>query len=61
VDDAEAVRVSRIEVEGAGATALIAPVGGTLDGQTLEVQLAKVGGGWKVGALRRFADPLPGR
>lgn len=55
----EAVTVSKVEVDGEGATADAAFKGGNLDGQTVEIALVEEGGEWKVDELTGFAkfDP----
>ena len=48
--------VSAVEIEGSSATAETALTGGGLDGQTLEVALAKDGDHWKMDEVVKFTD-----
>jgi predicted small secreted protein len=52
---AESVDVSKIEVEGETATAEVAVTGQGLNGQTLELELAKEGGDWKLNSSLGFS------
>jgi hypothetical protein len=52
--DPESVTVSEVKVDGSSATAEAALVGGTFDGQTLEVGLVEEDGDWKVNQFERF-------
>jgi hypothetical protein len=47
-DPAESVSVSKVEVNGESATAQVEVEGGTLNGQGVEIELAKEGGDWKL-------------
>jgi len=52
---AESVDVSNVEVDGEKATAEVEVKGSGLDGQEIEVALAKEGGDWKMNELVSFA------
>ncbi len=52
----DSVVVTNIQVDGDTATADAALTGGFIDGQTLEIALAKDGDQWKVDQLTGFAD-----
>jgi ABC-type glycerol-3-phosphate transport system substrate-binding protein len=47
-DPAESVSVSKVEVDGDSAKAQVEVEGGSLDGQGVEIELAKEGGDWKL-------------
>jgi ABC-type glycerol-3-phosphate transport system substrate-binding protein len=51
----ESVAVSNIEIEGETATADAAITGNVLDGQTIEAEVVKEGGAWKLNAITGFA------
>jgi hypothetical protein len=53
-EGAESAAVSNVEVEGSGATAEVALTGGSLDGQTLEVELVEAGDQWKLNEVVKF-------
>jgi hypothetical protein len=53
---AESVSVSGIDVDGNTAGALAAIEGSSLDGQTMEIALAREGGRWKLDQLVRFVE-----
>ena len=53
---ADSVEISEVSVEGDVATALVTNSGGSFDGSTLRVRLAKDGRHWKVDELTGFAD-----
>ncbi len=55
-NDPEDVTVSEVEVEGSDATADVALVGGSLDGQTVSVALVEEGGDWKMDRITGFAS-----
>lgn len=55
-NDPDSVKVSKVEVNGANATANVKFKGGSLDGQTVEVALVEEGGNWKLDQLTGFAD-----
>jgi hypothetical protein len=55
-EPAESVDVSNIKVDGETATAEAAINGSGLNGQTLELELAKEGGDWKLNEFLSFAD-----
>jgi hypothetical protein len=50
----EAATVSKVKVNGSRATAQVAPRGGTLNGQTVEVTLVKSGDQWKLSEIVKF-------
>ena len=52
---ANSVAISAVKVDGDRATATVANEGGSFDGSRLAVRLAKVGSGWKLDRLIRFA------
>ncbi len=52
---AKSVEVSNVEVNGSKASAEAAVSGGSLDGQTVEIDLAKQGDQWKLDELAGFA------
>jgi ABC-type glycerol-3-phosphate transport system substrate-binding protein len=52
---AESVEVTNVEVEGSEASAEAAVTGGSFDGQTLEIEMAKEGDQWKLNELAGFA------
>jgi hypothetical protein len=52
---AKSVAVSNVEVNGSKASAEAAVTGGSLDGQTMEIDLAKEGDQWKLDELAGFA------
>ena len=52
----DSVEVSNIEVDGDSATADVAFTGGTLDGQTLAIDLAKEDDAWKLDSLNGFTE-----
>jgi hypothetical protein len=54
-EPAESVDVSEIEVEGESATAEAAVTGSSLDSQTLELEMVKEGGDWKINQALAFA------
>jgi ABC-type glycerol-3-phosphate transport system substrate-binding protein len=54
--NAESVEVSEVEVDGETATATAALTGGDLDGQTVELELVKEDGDWKLNELTGFVD-----
>lgn len=58
-DDPDSVTVSEIEVDGAGATAEVAFVGGGFDGQTVAVALVEGDESWKLDEITAFADLDP--
>ncbi len=51
---AESVDISKVEVNGEAATADVAITGGALNGQSVEVELAKEGGDWKLNEFAAF-------
>jgi hypothetical protein len=53
---ADSVDVSDIEIDGDSANAVAALSGGFIDGQSLELGLAKEGGQWKLDELVGFAE-----
>ena len=55
----DSVRVSKVEVDGSDATAVVALKGGGFDGQVIEVALVKSGDQWKLNEIIRFTkfDP----
>jgi hypothetical protein len=53
-EGAESVDVANVEVNGSSATAEAALTGGTLDGQTVEVELVKEGDQWKLNEVIKF-------
>lgn len=53
-NDAEDVTVSEVEVDGSDATANVALVGGSLDGQTVTVALVEEDGDWKMDRITGF-------
>ena len=53
-DEAETVTVSNVKVDGESATAEVEVTGSGLNGQELEVELAKEGGDWKMNELVGF-------
>jgi ABC-type glycerol-3-phosphate transport system substrate-binding protein len=55
-ENAESVEVSEVEVDGDTATATTAITGGSLDGQTVELELVKDGDDWKLNELTGFVD-----
>ena len=56
-EGAKEVRVSKVEVDGSGATAEAAlKGGGALDGQAVEVALVKDGDQWKLDEVVKFTD-----
>lgn len=56
IGNPEEVEVSEVEVEGEEASANAAFIGGTGDGQTLEVSLVQEEGDWKLDEVTGFAD-----
>jgi hypothetical protein len=52
---AESVEVSNVEVNGSKGSAEAAVTGGSLDGQTVEINLAKEGDQWKLDEIAGFA------
>lgn len=54
-DDPDSVEVSKVEVDGSGATANVAFDGGSFDGQTLTVALVEEDGDWKLDEVTGFA------
>lgn len=56
VNPTESVAISEVEIEGEGATALVAPIGGWLDGQVVELALAEEQGQWKLDQVTRFVE-----
>jgi hypothetical protein len=56
IGNPEEVEVSEVEVEGEGASANAAFIGGTADGQTLEASLVEEEGDWKLDEVTGFAD-----
>ena len=56
VGDPEEVEVSEVEVDGSDATAVATFVGGSFDGQEVEVALIEEDGDWKMDQLVRFVD-----
>lgn len=55
-EGADSVEVSKVEVDGADATAEVAVIGGGLDGQSLEVALVKDGDQWKIDEFVRLTE-----
>jgi hypothetical protein len=55
-ESADSAEVSEVEVDGDTASAVAALTGGDLDGQTLEIELVKDGGDWKLNELTGFVD-----
>jgi hypothetical protein len=55
-EPAESVEVSNISIEGETATAEAAITGSALDGQTVEIELAKEEGQWKLNQLVGFSE-----
>lgn len=55
-EGADSVSVSAVEVDGSRATAEAALTGGSLDGQTVEVELVKHGDQWKMSEVVKFTD-----
>lgn len=55
-EGADSVTVSSVEVDGSSATAEAALAGGSLDGQTVEVELIKDGDQWKMNEVLEFTD-----
>lgn len=55
-DDPDELTVSAITVDGSGATAEVAFVGGGFDGQTLAVALVEDGDQWKLDQITGFAE-----
>lgn len=53
-EPAESVDVSDVEVEGESATAQVAVTGSSLNSQTLELELVKEGGDWKLNQALAF-------
>jgi len=53
-DQAEAVTVSKIEIEGEGAAAVVAIEGSALNGQTIAVAMEKEEGDWKLDGFMGF-------
>jgi hypothetical protein len=55
----DSVRVSKVEVDGSDATAVVALKGGGFDGQVIKVALVKSGDQWKLDEIVRFTkfDP----
>ena len=56
VGNPDEVEVSEVEVEDEEASANVAFIGGTADGQTLEVSLVEEEGDWKLDEVTGFAD-----
>lgn len=54
--DPESVEVSKVEVDGSGASADVAFTGGNFDGQTLSVALVEEDGDWKMDEITGFAE-----
>lgn len=52
----DSVEVSKVEVDGSEATAEVALTGGGLDGQTVEVALAKDGDQWRLDEIVKFTS-----
>lgn len=55
-DDADSVKVTKVRVRGAKASAEVAFVGGSFDGQRLVVALVEEDGSWKLDRIERFAE-----
>jgi hypothetical protein len=55
-EGADSASVSAVEVDGSSATAEAALVGGSLDGQTMEVELIKDGDQWKMNEVIKFTE-----
>lgn len=54
--DPDSVEVSEVEVEGEEASATVAFTGGSLDSQTVVINLVEEDGDWKVDELESFVD-----
>jgi hypothetical protein len=55
-NDPDSVDVSKVEVDGSGATADVAFTGGSFDGQTLSVALVEEDGDWKMDEVTAFTE-----